>query len=62
LHFAHFMRAVVVHDQVDIETIGGAAGNVVQKAQELLMAMPSVTVADGDSARHIQRRNSDVTP
>src|SRR5947208_8959351 len=50
------MCAVMIHDQVDGKTAGKTGVDVVQKPQELLVTMPPVTVADGDSARHIQGR------
>src|SRR5947209_4442389 len=50
------MCAVIIHDQVDGKTAGKTGVDVVQKPQELLVTMPPVTVADGDSARHIQGR------
>src|SRR3954465_7310337 len=50
------MRAVVVHHQVNLEPCRKIRIDVVEEAQELLMAMAPVTVADGDSARYIQGR------
>src|SRR5947209_9286400 len=50
------MRAVVVHHQVDLKPLRNIGIDVVEEAQELLMAMAPVAVADGDSARYIQGR------
>src|SRR3954447_24359871 len=50
------MRAVVVHHQVDLKRLRNIRIDVVEEAQELLMAMAPVALADGDSARYIQGR------
>src|SRR5688572_4593076 len=55
-HFADFMGAVVVHHQVDIQTTGEAGIDVVEEAEKLLVPVPSITTADGDSAGHIHGR------
>src|SRR3954452_16342460 len=50
------MRDVVVHHQVDLKPLRKIRIDVVEEAQELLMAMAPVAMADGDSARYIQGR------
>jgi hypothetical protein len=47
---------------MNLETAGEMVVDVVEKSQKFLMPMPSVAIADGDSAGHVQsreqRRNS----
>src|SRR5512133_4348143 len=55
-HLADPVRAVIVHDQVDVKTAGEIGIDVVEESQELLMPVPAVAIADGDSACHVQSR------
>jgi hypothetical protein len=41
---------------MNLETAGEMVVDVVEKSQELLMPMPSVAIADGDSAGHVRSR------
>jgi hypothetical protein len=56
------LRAVVVHHQVNVESAWQARGDFVQEAQELLVPVAAIAVADGDAAGNVQSRNSEVPP
>ena len=55
-HLADPVGAVVVHDQVDCKTAREIGFDVVEEAQELLMPMPAIAIADGDAACHVEGR------
>ena len=56
LNPAHLVRAVIVHDQMNLEAGWEIGVDGVEKPQELLMAVPSVAGPDRDTAGHIHRR------
>jgi len=47
---------VVFHHQVNVKTTGEIRVNVVEEGQELLMAVPSVAIANIDSVDNLQSR------
>jgi len=55
-HLFHLVRTVVVQHQVDVQATGEVRIDVIEKPQKLLMPVLPVTIADVDSAGHIQRR------
>ena len=55
-HFAHLVRTVVVHDQVNVKATREILLDLIEKTQELLMAVASVAIADGDAACHVHGR------
>lgn len=62
LYLAHLMRAIVIHYQVNVKSSRQISVDILQKAQEFLMSMAPVAVADGDSAGHIQGRRAVRSP
>lgn len=50
------MRTVVVHDHVDLETIGNGRFELVEEGEKLLGAVSSEALADGPTSRDVQRR------
>ena len=55
-HLGDLVGSVVVHHQVNVKTTGEIRVNVVEEWQELLMAVPSVAIANIDSADNLQSR------
>ncbi len=56
MHLGHFVCAVVVHHQMDVEAIRKIGFDVIEKPQEFLMPVPPVAVADGYATCHIHGR------
>src|SRR3954466_6744599 len=56
------MRAVIIHHQVNLKPLRKIGIDVVEEAQELLMTMAPVAMADGDSARYIPGRKQERHP
>src|SRR5690606_18652347 len=55
LHFCTFVRAVIVHDQVDFLTLGKLAFQVVQEPNELAATVPLLAGADDFPIENIER-------
>src|SRR5437870_10919862 len=55
-HVRLFVRAVVVHHQVQLDILGKLPVQAAQKLQPFLMAMPTVTFTDHLAVQHVQRR------
>src|ERR1700682_2988341 len=51
-----FVSAVVVGNQVDLELGGDAAVEMIEKGQELLMAMARLALRDDRAVKHVERR------
>src|SRR5258708_34254971 len=51
-----FVRAVVVHDDVDVEIGGHIALDLIEEFAELLRTVPSHAFADDSSSLHVERR------
>ena len=54
LDFGMFVRAVIVHDQVQLELPGKLVVELLEKFQKLLMPMPRVTLTDHFALGHFQ--------
>ena len=62
LYLSTFVRAVVVHDQVDLLIPGKLAFQVIQKTNELAAAVPLLTGADHLSVEKLKAANRVVVP
>src|SRR5215475_15585334 len=55
-YLGDLVRAIVVHDQMDVEPAGEVGVDIIEKPQELLMSVPPVATADRNAAGHIHSR------
>src|SRR5208283_1539998 len=55
LHTGMFVRAIIIHHHVQLDPAGKLRIQALEKLQELLVAMASVTLTDDLALRHFQR-------
>ncbi len=56
LHFGMFVRSIIVHDQVQVETGRSFTVYFFEEADKLLMPMARQTVADNRTVEHAEGR------